>query len=280
MSRAQNHKETRRKRKLLIPERTLFLDKESLIILLKKMYGDKGINLHAEKNLSLKPEILAHTSWINSGDWAERVFCLISGIEVQPTCSNCGDITKFAQRNIGYHTFCSRKCSAEYNQTKEKRASTNITKYGDPVAFRNDTVKKKQKETLISRYGATNSWHLIKKQVAYSKISQELFWNAWSNSKQYGLQYFAELNQELILKIDGKIIKPDYAQIDGDDKRIIEFDGDYWHCGQDAKIRDFNRDIILKNDGWRILRIKESSYIKDKEEMTLKCIAFLNKWID
>lgn len=280
MTRIDSHKKTRAYRKNIIPNRTLFLDRESLKQILLPLYGAKGINIHAEKNLPLKPELIEHTPWIKNNNWGERIYCIISNISEAAKCKNCGDLTKFAQRNIGYHEFCSRKCSAEYQDTKEKRAITNIIKYGDAVAFRNENVKLKQKETLIARYGVSNSYHLKKSPASFSKISQELFWNVWSNSKQHGDQYFAELNAEIRINVNGRIFKPDYAQIDGNDKRIIEFDGDYWHSSQEAEQKDFERDTILTSDGWKILRIRESDYLLDKEETIMDCIAFLNKDVD
>jgi hypothetical protein len=280
MSRAESHKKTRAYRKNVIPSRTLFLDKERLKQILLPLYGAKGVIIHAEKNLPLKPEIIEHTNWIKNNNWGERIYCIINDICQAVKCKNCGGVTKFAQRNIGYHEFCSRKCSAEYENTKEKRAITNIKKYGDIVAFRNEAVKPKQKETLMTRYGVSNSYHLKTSVGAFSKISQELFWNVWSNSKQCGSQYFAELNAELRINVEGRIFKPDYAQIDGDDKRIIEFDGDYWHSGQNAVQKDFERDTILTSEGWRVIRIRESDYLLDKEETIMKCIAFLNRQVD
>jgi len=39
-------------------------------------------------------------------------------------------------------------------------------------------------------------------------------------------------------------------------KTVIEYDGDYWHKEEEDKIRDFN----LQEEGWHVIRIKESEY--------------------
>ena len=277
MTRIENLKSTRARRKATIPERTLFLNVDELKLILENRRSKQGINLHSEKNLPLKPEILAHTNHLkNDANWSERVYAILNDIKEAPKC-HCGNDVSFAQNNVGYHAFCSRKCSAESEETKARRAQTNIEKYGDAVAFRNESVKQKQKETCLSRYGFANSWGHAK-HSNYSKISQELFWNVWHNSKQNGSQYFAELTGELRLKLLGRVIKPDYAQVNENDLRIIEFDGDYWHS--DSKDYDNTRDEILKDAGWQILRIKESEYLNDKLETINKCIAFINGELD
>jgi hypothetical protein len=261
---------------LTIPDRTLFLSREQLKNEIISRSSSQGMIIDAAKNLCLKPEILVLTYFLpHDSTWSERIYCIKNNILHQQKCDFCkNNNVNFAQNNIGYHKFCSRECSAQADSTKLERVKTNIKKYGNPIAFNNINVKLKQKNTLLERYNITNSWHLAANS-GISKISQELFWNVWQNSKQKGEIHFGELNGELRLNFNGKIFKPDYAQIDGLDRKIIEFDGGYWHDDLSSS-KDLKREKILKNDGWTILRIKEKDYIADKLETINKCVAFLN----
>lgn len=289
MSRIENTKKTRELRRNFIPDRSLNLTQTELKQTLAEILGAELKNtsvsslilyLNSPPGWPLKAEIFAHTVFLSSqASIKERVFCVLNNLFQKPKCENCGgENVSFVDTRIGYRRFCCQACSAQSKSTKDKRIITNIEKYGDEVAFRNSKVKEKQKNTLSARYGITNSWHLAKHN-SISKISQELFWNVWQNSKQYGEIYFGELSGELRLNLGGRIIKPDYAQIDEDDKRIIEFDGDYWHTDK-SKNADTIREEILKEDGWTVLRIKEKDYKNDRLAVIEQCIAFLNKDIE
>jgi hypothetical protein len=286
MSRIENSKKTRELRRNFIPSRSLNLTRNELKQALIEMLGGVLKNtsvsslilyIGSPPGFPLKAEVLAHTDFLlPTAPIKERVFCLLNDLFQKPKCENCGgENVSFVDNRIGYRRFCCQACSAQAKSTKVKREFTNLIKYGNEVAFRNTQVKEKQKNTINARYGITNSWHLAKHN-SISKISQELFWNIWQNSKQYGEIYFGELSGELRLNLMGRIIKPDYAQIDEDDKRIIEFDGDYWHTDK-SKDTDNVREEILRANGWKILRIKEQDYKNDKLAVIDQCIAFLNK---
>ena len=66
--------------------------------------------------------------------------------------------------------------------------------------------------------------------------------------------------------------------IDLDNKKIIEFDGDYWHSN--AKVnpeREQYRDSLLISEGFKILRIKEQEFKQNKQETLSKCLQFLTQ---
>ena len=61
-------------------------------------------------------------------------------------------------------------------------------------------------------------------------------------------------------------------------KKIIEFDGDYWHSEARGNVqRDHDRDEILKNEGFDILRIGEREYKENKRATIEKCLNFLKQ---
>lgn len=157
-------------------------------------------------------------------------------------------------------------------------------------------------EKCIERYGENegkNIW--VRRQEkwidsckksrknGFSKISQELFWQIYDelNNKQY--IYFAELdenknkdenghNNEYKLNLKDRIILPDF--LDFKSKKIIEFDGTYWH-GEHAikntnKLREKERDDLAIECGFSVFRVKEEDYRKNPINVLNNCLQFLN----
>jgi len=130
-------------------------------------------------------------------------------------------------------------------------------------------------------------WHKSYKKSNFSKISQSLFWEISSHLNSLDSIFFAELdenkkpdksgkNNELRLKLD-KLLLPDF--IDTNSKKIIEFDGTYWHglVGRGNKSRDEERDQIYKKYGYLIHRVNENDYKLKKEKVIEECLNFLKK---
>lgn len=63
-------------------------------------------------------------------------------------------------------------------------------------------------------------------------------------------------------------------------KKIIEFDGTYWHrkhiIRSTNRLRDHQRDEIIIRNGYSVLHIKEEDYRNDKNDAVEKCLEFLN----
>ena len=127
-------------------------------------------------------------------------------------------------------------------------------------------------------------WLTSFKKQNYSKVSQELFDSIMTHHDSTDVYYatferpemVSYSNKEFRLRLDTKTICPDF--IDTHKKRIIEFDGDYWHS--DAKVnptRARERDALVESAGYRILHIREQDYKKDKQGTIDKCIQFLNQ---
>jgi len=149
----------------------------------------------------------------------------------------------------------------------------------------------------ISKYGEESGrniwlnrqerWHKNFKKSNFSKISQDLFWNISKQINNLNGIYFAQLNEnkekdlsgvnnELRLKLE-RIILPDF--IDAHQKKIIEFDGTYWHgkIGHGNKEREQERNRILIDNEYKILHINESDYNNDKQGTITKCLNFLTQ---
>lgn len=121
-----------------------------------------------------------------------------------------------------------------------------------------------------------------------SKMSQELFWEIYKQIN-FNEIYFMELNHEY-----GCGTGQNFDFVVVDNKKIIEFNGDKWHANPviygendipmpgfiDKKAKQIWNEDILKNNkaiknGFEILIIWESEYIKNKEKTIWKIINFL-----
>lgn len=151
-----------------------------------------------------------------------------------------------------------------------------IKKYGDDEGM--NIWKERQKK-----------WAVNYKKSNYSKISQVLFFeiiNEWKNVNNNSV-YFAkynngltndDINHEYIIACSDRIIRPDFFVYET--KKIIEFDGLYWHNYKKRNKpenirREFKRDSSLLKEGYDILRICEGEYKSDRLETIKKCINFL-----
>lgn len=125
----------------------------------------------------------------------------------------------------------------------------------------------------------------------FSKVSQELFWLIFERLDEEVKSniYFAQLdknkcrdlsgiNYEYTIKLTKRALLPDFVNIKT--KKIIEFDGTYWHGKHKIKypnrLRDDQRDKFLIEDGYEVLHIKEADYRKNPEISVNICLEFLN----
>ena len=124
----------------------------------------------------------------------------------------------------------------------------------------------------------------------YSIISQKLFWSLYKILREeYEHIYFKKLNKEYNLRSDKKLYCYDFAVFDN--KKIIEFNGDYWHANPDkyqsedivyesvsAKdiwIKDEIKNGFAESKGFDVMVIWENEYKEDEEDCIGKCLSFL-----
>ena len=133
-------------------------------------------------------------------------------------------------------------------------------------------------------------WGNSYKKTNYSRVSQILFWDL-INSGEIDLAkkiYFATydggkfsedgVNREYTIRTGDFIIKPDFIILE--DKKIIEFDGTYWHNYNKRKKpenykREKIRDEKLLDSGYTILRITETEMTADRQQTVQRCLEFL-----
>lgn len=136
-----------------------------------------------------------------------------------------------------------------------------------------------------ARYRAkTEKWLKSRSYVNYSKISQELF-NEVIKYVDCTHVYYATFNRadmkkyqnkEYFLRVENSFIRPDF--IDLEKRKIIEFDGDYWHSPKIANpLREQMRDKKIVDAGYKVLHIPEYKYKQNKEQVIQECIKFLTQ---
>lgn len=148
-------------------------------------------------------------------------------------------------------------------------------------------------DKFIERYGETEGkkrwqkrqikWIESKPQTNYSQISQNLFneiAGIISGNFYYATYNRKEMdgykNKEYILKTKESFVRPDFICLDR--KKVIEFDGDYWHNENQANLsREAKRDLSIIEQGYDVLHIKEYDYKKNPEKELQKCIDFLTQ---
>ena len=83
-------------------------------------------------------------------------------------CAECGKRCKLINVKIGYHQFCSSKCSANSKETRGHYQQTCLEKYGHENVFQSEEIKDKIKETNINRYDCEYSSQndIIKRKIS------------------------------------------------------------------------------------------------------------------
>lgn len=157
-----------------------------------------------------------------------------------------------------------------YYEHQAKTLDYFISKYGE------EEGKRRYKEK-------TERWMKSYKKTNFSEISQELFRQIHDficDSDVYYATYDRSdkkdyINKEYILSVDGTYVRPDFIIVNK--KKIIEFDGDYWHSEHVANPqREENRDNLIKQEGYEILHVKEYDYKNDPQGVIKTCLNFLN----
>lgn len=128
-------------------------------------------------------------------------------------------------------------------------------------------------------------WMKNFKKQNYSTISQKMFHSIMTKFQSENI-YFATWdredmidykNKEYRLRLkDGKMVLPDF--IDLKQKKIIEFDGTYWHSQTIANPkREKEREEYILKSGYQLLRISEADYKSDPNSCLQRCIDFLTE---
>lgn len=133
-----------------------------------------------------------------------------------------------------------------------------------------------------------DKWQASFPKSTFSQISQQLFWSVATHLQTLDTIFFAQLsidktpdlsgkNNEKRLKLSDRVVRPDF--IDIKQKKVIEFDGTYWHgdVGRGNKTKDQQRDQSFINDGYKVLHISEALFKQNRQEAIDQCLTFLEE---
>ena len=133
-------------------------------------------------------------------------------IENRPVCLNCGKPVDFiGYRNILFKTFCSNKCKANYEGTKQKIKETCLKRYGVTSISKLNNIKNKKKETCQIHFGVdcTFQSNLVKEKTKETcKRKYGVDWTSQieevkekvknTNLKKYGVNCVLQLKENRI----------------------------------------------------------------------------------
>ena len=89
--------------------------------------------------------------------WKEKLYWYYHSLTAHPVCKYCGsDKVNFISIPAGYKTYCCCKCAANDEESKRRRANTNIEKYGCTTPLQSEEIKSKIKQTCLEKYGVEN----------------------------------------------------------------------------------------------------------------------------
>jgi hypothetical protein len=179
-------------KKILLKECQIIIKEEKYIV------TKQSSAMSQRKNrFPLKQSIIFHTSFLNSNvTFSERIYCLLYDINNKIKCykKDCDNSPLFLSFSLGYGKYCSSKCSANNNETKELKKETCILKYGVDdysktkefkIKYKKAWIKKSKKEikkiiskrgkTCLKKWGVTNPSQspIIIKKIA--DAHEELF---------------------------------------------------------------------------------------------------------
>lgn len=122
---------------------------------------------------SLYNNIIEYTKNISDIPFIQKIWHWCNNIPYYYTCM-CGTRTSFNRKwTDGYRKYCSPKCSQSNEETKLKRKSTNILKYGVDNVAKLESIKQKQEKTNIKKYGFKSSFQNEKVREKYKKTISE-----------------------------------------------------------------------------------------------------------
>lgn len=100
-------------------------------------------------------------------------------------CPVCGNETNFIDFSNGYRRHCSYKCAATNTETKQKRESTTLEKYGCSNISQLSEIKLKKESTCLSNLG-------VKNPTQSTEIKEQIKIN---NRKKFGTDWVTQSEQ-------------------------------------------------------------------------------------
>jgi hypothetical protein len=136
---------------------------------------------------------ILHSKILSNKNPRQIIWHLYTGIIEPLKCLQCDEkYTSWAREKThhtkergGYKKYCSSKCSATNEETKDTRKETVISKYGTDNVFKNNEIKEKIKQTNIEKYGVENPRQndKIKEKIKQTNIEKYGVENPRQNDK-------------------------------------------------------------------------------------------------
>lgn len=270
--------------------------KEETLNLLKNNYityfGKSGNRKLLRDNKKLYLSLYQYTQELNSlnrnlNKFSMRLYIFVNNIDIYCHEHKCNKFWKF--NKSCFYIICPQ-CEPIYPSIEwfKKKYGVDWTKYHDLRVSKVKLNKCNGLQWFILKYGDDLGEKNYKEYVTvkmnnlcelkankYSKISQDLFWKIYEKLSCKDKTYFYELNQEFVIRIplkykhENTVMMLDFKQ----NKKIIEYNGNYWH----SKNKDDIRYSILKDIGFEVMVVTSDEYNRNKKskEIIDKCVNFL-----
>lgn len=176
--------------------------------------------------------------------------------EIECKCDYCGKIFK-QKYKIVCQTHGALVCG---DCVKKKIENTCLDKYGVKHPWQNEEIKKKREKTWLEKHGVSNIGKSLK---AHEKANLKRIENGNAKTSEPENAYFKLIGKGIqSYPILGKIL--DIALVE--EKVGIEYDGGF-HCKFKNQECDDERDLLLKRNGWKVLRlISPNDVVLSQEE--------------
>ena len=179
--------------------------------------------------------------------------------------SSQSELMKNCKNNVFRRSFYNSE--EEYSKAQTRDLNWFISKYGE-------------EEGKIRHAAKIEKWMKNNKKLNFSKISQELF-TAIDEIYEGNIFYATKDRPEMANRVNKEYklneIRVSLDFVDIDKKKVIEFDGDYWHGSRGNIEREKLRDQKIMSLGFEILHIKEKDFKENRKETIEKCILFLTR---
>lgn len=257
-----------------------------------KLCGLVSINLttHLSRIHNLKKEeyIKQYDSPAMSESYQKSLSLKIAG-KNNPGYQHGGKLSSWSKKSVHYSDESVEKAKENRKGKRSSDFEYWLNKCNGDEAEAKKLYKERQTtnglDFYIKKYGEDSGPEKFKARIKqwqenytksnFSKVSQKLFWKL--EDDYFGNTFFAEkgekINNEFILELKISYCKPDYICLDS--KKVIEFDGDYWHSRQENITRDKQRDNYIIEAGYEILHVKEFDFNLNPEKVIKECLLFL-----
>lgn len=225
---------------------------------------------------------------------SEKIVWLRDNLTDYPKCPVCGKTIQSFDKE--YSKFCSCKCAQNSKETREKCKETCKKIYGTENPAQSKIVQDKMKHTCLERYGAEN---IFGSEVGKEKIKESCLKIFGTENPMQSDTVKSKQEKTMISRFGKKCIAGDFVkheskgelelfefiktiypkakhsdhswifpmELDISLKELnlaFEYDGDYWHSLPDMIERDRQKDLICKQKGICLFRVKENDWKKNK----------------